>query len=696
MAGPSLAEEEAVKRNTDCVYFLASPLTCKKGSECEYRHSDIARVNPRDCWYWLHSNCLNPKCGFRHPPLDGLLSTQTPTPTARSATQSQNVTASTSHVPNTSTKQTVPCVFFQKGLCVKGDWCPFLHTPNSVNNKASVLPGAASAVEPASFKKALGGHKKFEHGKKVSHIDTVNSVKLPQKVKAAVETEPAPLRNEFSMNKRIAHTSEVNDIPGYSVSNGNPFSWSERPHLSGELGAMNKDVEEVSREPSPGFDVLVDDERRDSEYYPGKDHYRIPGEHEVGDEFDIDRATNFNMIADIDGERFQEHHGYEFNELRKGRHAFEQHRASSERVIGGSYFDRKPYARADSISQVEELDLRHRLNKRKKANGLRSVISHEHARERHVEERRYPGSNRDEQYVPLHENSVLSSHLRGRIRVPSRSSPPNERDAIPLGPDHGRLSPARTNFSSHQGRVRDRIKGRLEEDFHNGGKNHRGLHFRNDMIADNVTDFMGPKSLAELKNQKNAQPSGQHVANQQSLGKRKHLALDGNHQVSIQQTGNDLSFDGPMPLEEILKRKRGETIGKSSIKKSSDSDGIIEDNNEKEVNGMATISFSADFVSSTPDNKTKAPVESNKDVYKPVSVDKTEGNSSTWQPVSSSIEAGNDINAGDGVYQDGESDDEQVGGESFDLYDGENGDVDGEYLEDEDDDFAKKMGVMYS
>lgn len=27
---PSTAVEEALKRNTDCVYFLASPLTCKK------------------------------------------------------------------------------------------------------------------------------------------------------------------------------------------------------------------------------------------------------------------------------------------------------------------------------------------------------------------------------------------------------------------------------------------------------------------------------------------------------------------------------------------------------------------------------------------------------------------------------------------------------------------------------------------
>lgn len=29
----SSAEEEAFKRNTDCVYFLASPLTCKKVSD---------------------------------------------------------------------------------------------------------------------------------------------------------------------------------------------------------------------------------------------------------------------------------------------------------------------------------------------------------------------------------------------------------------------------------------------------------------------------------------------------------------------------------------------------------------------------------------------------------------------------------------------------------------------------------------
>ncbi|XP_057777781.1 uncharacterized protein LOC130996291 [Salvia miltiorrhiza] len=82
------------------------------GSECEYRHSDIARVNQRDCWYWLHGSCLNPKCAFRHRPLEEL-------------------GGPASNVPNAFTKPAVACVFFQKGHCLKGDWCPFLHAPNT-------------------------------------------------------------------------------------------------------------------------------------------------------------------------------------------------------------------------------------------------------------------------------------------------------------------------------------------------------------------------------------------------------------------------------------------------------------------------------------------------------------------------------------------------------------------------------------
>lgn len=101
--------DEARKRNTDCVFFLASPLTCKKGLDCEYRHNEIARLNPRDCWYWLAGNCLNPTCGFRHPPLD-----------------THAEVSSDLHVAPAN-KISPPCYFYYNGFCNKGDSCTYSH-----------------------------------------------------------------------------------------------------------------------------------------------------------------------------------------------------------------------------------------------------------------------------------------------------------------------------------------------------------------------------------------------------------------------------------------------------------------------------------------------------------------------------------------------------------------------------------------
>ncbi|KAL0296502.1 UNVERIFIED_CONTAM: Zinc finger CCCH domain-containing protein 17 [Sesamum radiatum] len=583
---PPSAEEEALKRNTDCVYFLASPLTCKKGSECEYRHSDIARVNPRDCWFWLHGNCLNPKCGFRHP-----------------------------------------------------------------------APGTASAAEPATIKKSFTGLEKSMQEKKLQLMNIAKSVKDVQQSKPITEVEHAPPRNEFPINRRVPHVSGINEFPAYRsapVSNGNPVNWSNRvqqPHLLEEPESMNsKDAEEVSREPSPGFDVLVDDEGRDSDYYPGEDRYGMSREHEARNEYDIGHT-----IAAGDDERYQDPLGYDSHEHHKGQYAWEQHRASSERMSGGAYLERRQYARPDSVGQAGD--------------------------------RSYQGLRRDEQQA-MRDNS-LSSRLRGRIRLPGRSSSPTNRDMI-RGSDRGRLSPIRAGISSHQGRIRDKIKGRVEEGFNNGGRNHRGLPSRRDSVGQDGADFAGPKSLAELKNRKNAEPSRQHVSDQQSLGKRKHLMLDGH-----QQSGSDVSFEGPKSLDEILKRKRGEPI---SGRNSSNNEGIIENKNQEEEKDATN-------------NETTTPDGNNKEGYKSATVQKTEAeesrptaSGSALQPDAGKLEVEEGMVVEDGVDQeseayeqrDGESDYEQAGGEDFELYDGENGDAVGEYDEDDDDDFAKKMGVMYS
>ncbi|MCD7473314.1 hypothetical protein HAX54_015095 [Datura stramonium] len=93
-------EEELQKRFTDCVYFLASPLTCKKGMECEYRHSEIIGSIPGIA---AIRNCAETSSEFAPPP-------------------------NTSAVPVNKTN--VPCYFYFNGYCNKGERCSYLHGPD--------------------------------------------------------------------------------------------------------------------------------------------------------------------------------------------------------------------------------------------------------------------------------------------------------------------------------------------------------------------------------------------------------------------------------------------------------------------------------------------------------------------------------------------------------------------------------------
>ncbi|KAL1568733.1 zinc finger CCCH domain-containing protein 17-like [Salvia divinorum] len=199
---PLSAEEELHKRNTDCVYFLASPLTCKKGSECEYHHSDIARVNPRDCWYWLHGNCMNLKCAFRHPSLEGYLGTQGPTSTEPSAPLPQAVTGP-SHVPTGFAKPAVA--------------------------------STGSAVEPANISNPSSGVDKTLQ-QKVTPINVTKSHNDTARAKPLAAVESTTPRYEFSVSRKAPQTSGSNVFSGYrtatTASNGHPISWSNRAQQS--------------------------------------------------------------------------------------------------------------------------------------------------------------------------------------------------------------------------------------------------------------------------------------------------------------------------------------------------------------------------------------------------------------------------------------------------------------------------------
>lgn len=714
-------EEEAHKKNTDCVYFLASPLTCKKGSECEYRHSDIARVNPRDCWYWINGNCLNPKCGFRHPPLEGLMGTQGPNLAGPTIPPSQPASAPVALV---SGKQGVACIYFQRGHCNRGNWCPFVHAPNSINavdNKASQVQASVIVTEPLSFKNTFVGHERPVQEQKVSQANALKPTDLLFQEKPMGKIDSALVKNDMSMKKRVPTASAVDDeLRRYGSTVGTPLddqdhiTWSNRvqqPVSLNEHSSMNgKDTEEVSREPSPALEILVDNELRDSDYYR-EDQFGRTVDHEGRGEYFDGRSADFSSMLDADQDMYHKPRGYDTYELHQGQYSREQRRSLSERTLGRlPYPERRLHGRPESPDQVGESDLRYRLAKQRRANGLRSVINKDYARER-FDDRGFQNSHRDSRHDRARQESSLSNRFQGRITRPGRS-PTTDGSDLRLdrenekGRDHIGLSQGRLQLSS---RLRDRIKGNLQEDIHIDSLSNRGLRMGSDTISDNNANFAGPKSLAELKSQKTLERNEQHMND--PLGKRKFSKLD-----YQQQTVGEVSFKGPMPLEEILKRKRGSGLAVSGSgtvsadnedatwKKSEES--IMKNKGAVETQTGNSLSSKNDSVLKNNDNNEHKTTAS--DVK-----DKTEG-SLTVDGQSLNPQDVNQGEAEDGmVVEDGAEDQElepyehgdedsyydQGDGEEYNVEEGDNVDPEEEYLDDDDDDddddFAKKMGVIY-
>ncbi|KAF2600016.1 hypothetical protein F2Q68_00011270 [Brassica cretica] len=479
--------EDALKKNTDCVYFLASPSTCKKGAECEYRHSEYARVNPRDCYYWMSGNCLNPKCGFRHPALGNLGGLP-----AGSVPPSHAAAAHPGAV-----KQPFPCVFFQKGMCAKGDMCSFMHTPNAAGYKkqhpVEVNPAAAAAADPQFSTRE----------KKLTHAS------LPKAVDMSVAPRVTPaIRDsrgvEGYTSKHVGYEPLVGVPP---LTDGSHHKYGSDDSNSFHNG---KDADDVLRESSPGFDVFVDNEATDSEYYHVGDGYgrRSQEGRNSLNEYDPD----FSAIAD---QRFDSY------ERREDRHAW-GHSRSSER---GDRSERRAYVEKEGSENILASDLRYRLAKRKG----NDYTAPESSMER---------GNRDSRRNTPRESSISSSRLQGRIKLRERSID----DEAHFG---RRVERGRDKSDLSQSRLRDRINGRSEE-------NHSG-HQERDLRAPWVRRKEMEEGFSVSKGSKKEESK-----TETSLGKRKSLEEDDHPR---KRSGD--SFAAPLPFSEILKRKRAAASGGS-------------------------------------------------------------------------------------------------------------------------------------
>ncbi|XP_043716228.1 zinc finger CCCH domain-containing protein 32 [Telopea speciosissima] len=753
------AEEESLKRNTDCVYFLASPLTCKKGNECEYRHSEAARINPRDCWYWMNGNCLNPKCAFRHPPLDGLIGTPgAPSVGNPSMPPLQNVA---SQVPPGHTlayslgKQPVPCYYFQKGLCLKGDKCTFIHGPQPISDPSAqqqTTKVSATVSEPQNRKKTFVGLQRCTQ-QQIALENIAKTVQVPLPPKQVMNIETSVPNNGVVKRKILSLNALDDERLKYVTPNVPPIAGGNsllRSQHSRQAQAFDdrflqngKEADEL-RESSPGFDVLVNNGLRDSEYCQTGDEYKRTASHEgrrlnSGNDFEYDRSVDYAPVAKFDQEPYDDPCGYDPYGQMQDQFASEQRRASSEWISKRpSMPEKRGYPRVGKLDQIAESDLRHRLSKQRRVNDSRSAVSPDHRRgdvhrrndrDRHIQDQRNRGHSwRDSRHMP-HESS-RSNRLHCRLTLPRRFSPDsNHNDSHPgremdRGRNRARLSPDRPSISPHEGRHQDRIKWRGEDDF-GEARNTRGALNRRDGVDYNTSGVTGPKSFTALKSAKVSEcTEGRHAKVRQVSPLKEQKNLKMGKLVGYQESEGSLSFEGPKPLSEILKRKReAETAssGNSTVSRNGEVDS------PRESGEIITGSPGTSEVTETEIVQTSEPAKeanhqtqsggkeesrsSNADLVKAAGDNEgqiySEGDNVVHKGDSSDAQRGTELETENAIMFDDPMEDQEL--ENFDHRDGdydyeqadggddENVDPEEEYFDDEDgDDFAKRIGVLFS
>uniref|UniRef100_A0A2P2IYR6 Zinc finger family protein n=1 Tax=Rhizophora mucronata TaxID=61149 RepID=A0A2P2IYR6_RHIMU len=616
-----------------------------------------------------------------------------------------------------SGKQAVPCIFFQKGLCLKGDRCAFLHGPSNTTNKALQVTASNPSSESPSRKFTFGGLQKCTQEQRMP----LKPVEAPVEAKSSSNTAIVAPRKNIGTEKNDLPPKLMDDEVSRNKETNNPLvnrnsGRSNSLHLSQVANDQsfqnNKDYDEFFKESSPGFDVLVDDDLGDSDYYQAEDQYGKKRYHDernldTMDEFELGHTTNYHSINPEDFDSYEQ---------TQGQHAWEHLRASSERMLmGPAHLEGRGYTKSNSPEHISESDLRYHLSKRRRVNGLRSVVSHDSIHDDHREGRVSGGSSgRDLHHLPLHNRSI-HSRLHGRIKLPGKS--PNSgndlhtEQEINGGRFWGRLSPGR----QHQGRLRDRIKPRVEEDDNNEGRDIGRPRLRREIMDETCTDFAGPKSLAELKVARNGEGR-----TQQSFGNQKHIE---SHLLS----DGDLSFEGPMPLSEIRKRKReaeaaASGSGMPHVNKDDHNQKMIEESFVGSLDNAALAEAQHLFPSVAKDGVNSHMLK-NKEESTPATVagvraaaediEFSHGQSSEKNNFNElDTEDGKNVedrtedcefegeHQGDGDYeyeQGDEGDYTYEEGENEDAEVGENVDGEEEYVDGEDgDDFAKKIGAIFS
>ncbi|XP_031475982.1 zinc finger CCCH domain-containing protein 32-like isoform X2 [Nymphaea colorata] len=663
-----------------------------KGADCEFRHSEVARVNPRDCWFWRNGNCLNPKCAFRHPPLDGFRGNSA-APSSSVSRPALPPAAPLAHFPSympgpyqspaySSNRQKIPCYYFQKGTCLKGDKCPFMHGSQPAGDStSSQVAETVPASDSHSIKKTMKGTGDSILQQENPSGDTIQRVEIPAIVKANAEAGHAstsPPEKNLLING--GDKSRMCIQSSMLVCGGNTLSThhTHQSQVNDAQAENGKDVDECLGESSPGFDVLVDDDVEEAEYFDtdiegalshSRRHLKSMREFDYTascmdplgefEESEVDPPDAYRRNQDLHG-REQSHACMDWGLERP---------SSEERILRFG---------EESHDVTNGQDLRYHLSKQRRANG--SAIGagsdrHGDLWRRDDKLERYHRHSYEELAQYSNVESSISSRLKGRIKFPgNHSQDPSSERYLDMETKRRQMrirsSPSRSmvHRETHNNKARGRPNAALR--------------------TGEISDY--PQHSSASSNRQILKSQVVHEGDEQNVRPRK---------FSSQDSSAQLSFEGPKPLSVILKRKRAMVSVDSSGSRNADEKSQIESPDE----------------ASEPMNMVQPSEilkESCCDVHGPNNVQNSKGKLDSRDEVYSVQNDGlplqMDCNAPveDGSVleiQDQHAENLDVNGEFDDAgsegrnWKEENPDGEDEYLEDEDgDDFARKLGVMFS
>ncbi|XP_020701150.1 zinc finger CCCH domain-containing protein 34 isoform X1 [Dendrobium catenatum] len=515
---------ETQKSNTDCLYFLASPLTCKKGSECEYRHNDSARLNPRDCWYWLSGSCHNPNCAFRHPPLEVF----------NGVKADFFYTPSFSAVP--TSKLNVPCYFYFNAICAKGEQCPYLHDTFPTQKASRVVPEAAANCPLQN---------------KISSGDTgLASVELPAEslvlsktMEVSHQAVPSCALEEFSpsIQSILPECEEPADNPIQSVElldhNGQIS-----PYQSSEEIAKECVEQELDKrwESSPEFDVLVDGGSKQLAYEEDVD-YQLAHIRESElfrsslVEYDFDGPACYDHIGYPEG--LNEKFDYIDDIYAAGYFQHSSHLPREEIIFEPMHDDhpkQKLLRRVHELHAREDaaLDLREHLKKRRRIDG---------------------------RWLPFYSRKRCWSHALPRSQEQLTRRGINGSIHCRCASQRGRCMNTSSNGDTYHDRQRwQQVQSGTSKFTRSKHREREKRRQKNSRITSEVQQsyapdaeksakvisngFDGPKTLAQIKEEKNRSKAD--FTNYQDF------------RPQLQRRQATVDFEGPKPLEEILKDKR--------------------------------------------------------------------------------------------------------------------------------------------